>query len=87
MQRQIATIDPNGQLSIPSEMQAALGLHPGSKVQIYVQDRHLVLQPLDLHHIVRKLRGLFSSTRGLTEDLLEDRRAEELQSQSRQERW
>lgn len=87
MERQIATIDPNGQLSIPSEMKAALGLHPGSQVQISVQDRHLVLEPLDRHHIVAKLRGLFSSTPGLTEDLLEDRRAEELQSQSRQERW
>lgn len=72
MERQISTLSTNGQLSIPSEMQTALGLRPGSQVQISLEDRHLVLQPI-AGDIVDELQGMFAGGPSLEDDLYRHR--------------
>ena len=77
-ERRIATLDTNGQLLIPPEMQTALGLHPGSQVQISIRDHHLILQPVstDLQPVstdlVDQLYGIFAGQPSLEDDLYRD---------------
>ena len=75
MQRQIAKIETDGSLLLPPEMKAALGLQPGSKLEVTLDDRHLTLQPVELDPI-DELCGYFGSGPSLEDDLKEWRSPE-----------
>ncbi len=68
MERQIAILSPNGTLPLPPETQASLGLHAGSRLVISIENGRIVLEPLQTDDL-RELRGMFSSTPGLEDDL------------------
>ena len=76
MERQIVVLDINGRLALSEEVQKAIGLHPGSRVEISVQDASLVVQPLKTD-IVDELAGMFAGGPSLCDDLIEERRKDE----------
>jgi len=46
MERQIATVGADGQFILPARMQEALGIHPGSQLELTLEDKHIVVQPV-----------------------------------------
>ena len=68
MARLITKIETDGSLLLPPEMKAALGLHPGSELEVTLDDRHLTLQPLEVDPI-EELCGYFGPGPSLEDDL------------------
>jgi AbrB family looped-hinge helix DNA binding protein len=81
MERQIATVDNNGQLLLPAEVQSALGIPPGSEVEILVQDQEIRLlvqgkrrlPEADANRIINELRGIFAGEPSLEDEYFRDR--------------
>ena len=86
MERQIVTVNSNGTLSLSPEMQNSLGAHAGSRLSVSIEEGRNTLQPIGTD-LVKQLKGIFRSNPGMTEDLIEARRAEEQQAQRKQDRW
>jgi AbrB family looped-hinge helix DNA binding protein len=76
MERRIATVGLDGQLELPADVQTALGLHPGSRLEVSVKDRQIVLQPI-LPDRIAAVRGMFGSGPSLEDDLKEWRASDE----------
>jgi AbrB family looped-hinge helix DNA binding protein len=70
MERQIATVGADGQLVLPPEIQAALGLHDGSQLEVSVAQRQIVLRPV-IEDRIAAVRGMFGSGPSLEDDLIE----------------
>ena len=68
MERQIAILNSNGTLPLPSETRASLGLHARSQLLLPVENGRIVLEPLKLNDL-DELCGIFSSTPGLEDEL------------------
>jgi bifunctional DNA-binding transcriptional regulator/antitoxin component of YhaV-PrlF toxin-antitoxin module len=68
MARLIAKIETDGSLLLPPEMKTALGLRPGSELEVTLDDRHLTLQPLEPDPI-EELCGYFGPGPSLEDDL------------------
>jgi bifunctional DNA-binding transcriptional regulator/antitoxin component of YhaV-PrlF toxin-antitoxin module len=68
MERQIAKIANDGSLLLPAEMKSALGLHPGSELEVTLDAHHLTLEPLAVDPI-DELCGFFGSGPALEDDL------------------
>ncbi len=75
MERQIITVDSEGQLILSAEVSAALGLEPGSAWEISVEEKKILLHPA-LPDPVVALRGMFKPGPSLEDDLMEWRRSE-----------
>jgi bifunctional DNA-binding transcriptional regulator/antitoxin component of YhaV-PrlF toxin-antitoxin module len=76
MERQIATIGTDGQFVLSPEIQAALGIHPGSQVEFTVQDGRLILQP-SLQDRIDAIHRRFASEPSLEDELKEWRASKE----------
>jgi AbrB family looped-hinge helix DNA binding protein len=84
MERQIVTVGIDGQVVLPSEVQAALHLGPGSSVEVSIDDCRVILNPLPLEGTAAELppsvvdlRGIFSGSPSLEDDLLALRRSDQ----------
>ncbi len=86
MERQIAILNSNGTLSLSPEMQNSLGADAGSRLAVSIEEGRITLQPVATD-LVKQLRGILRSSPGSTEELINDRRAEEQQAQRKQDRW
>jgi len=73
MATQMLTISTKGQLVIPAEVRAKLGIEPGSRVAVTVEDERIILQPVN-ERLVKRLRGKFAGGPSLTDELLRQRR-------------
>jgi AbrB family looped-hinge helix DNA binding protein len=73
MQRQITTVSTKGQFVIPSEMRAALGIGPGTRIAVTQDGSRIVLEPVS-EKLVDSTRGLFSGKPSLSEALRRERR-------------
>ena len=69
---QTAVINAQGDLPLTPELRNALGLQAGSRIKITVDGGHLTIQPL-LATTPDELNGIFASTPGALEELLEER--------------
>jgi AbrB family looped-hinge helix DNA binding protein len=78
MLRRITTVSTKGQLVIPSEMRASLGIAPGTRIAITQDGARIVLEPVS-EELVDKTRGLFSGKPSLSEELKRQRH--------RKDRW
>jgi len=78
MNRQITSVSTKGQFVIPSEMRAALGIKPGTRIAVTQEGSRIVLEPVS-DELVDETRGLFSGKPSLSEELKRERR--------RKERW
>jgi AbrB family looped-hinge helix DNA binding protein len=70
MERHIATVNADGQLALPPEVQAALGLHDGSQLEISLAHREIVLRPV-IEDRIAAVRGMFKPGPSLEDDLIE----------------
>lgn len=77
MDSQITTMSTKGQLVIPAEMRALLGLQPGDRIALTLEDSRIILQPVN-DKFVDQLRGMFSGKPSM---------ADELQQERRQDKW
>lgn len=73
MLRRITTVSTKGQLVIPSEMRASLGIEPGMRIAVTQDGSRIVLEPVS-EELVDKTRGLFAGKPSLTEELKRGRR-------------
>ena len=69
----ITTVSTKGQLVIPSEIRASLGIEPGTRVTVTQDGPRIVLEPVS-EALVDKTRGLFSGKPSLSEELKRQRR-------------
>ncbi len=87
MERTLATVDPNGQLTLPSEIPAALGLAAGTEVEIVTDGNCLTLSPRrvarsaqELNLLLDQLQEMFRGQPSLEDELYEMRQEEEERS-------
>jgi len=76
MNTQMLTISTKGQLVIPAEIRSELGIQPGSRIALTVENTRIILQPVN-KRLVGNLRGRFASGPSMTEELLKERRADQ----------
>jgi AbrB family looped-hinge helix DNA binding protein len=84
MQRALATVNSNGQLTLPSQIPTALGLSAGTEVEIVTHGNCLMLSPKrvarsakELDLLLNQLQEMFRDQPSLEEELYETRRQEE----------
>ena len=68
-------LSERGQVVIPAEIRAQLGLEKGDRFDVEVSSEGVVLKPLPRHPLLR-LKGAFKGPDSLTEALLNERRSE-----------
>ncbi len=73
MIRQITSVSTKGQFVIPSEMRAALGIRPGTRISVTQDGSRIVLEPVS-EELVDQTRGIFSGKASLSEELQRQRR-------------
>jgi AbrB family looped-hinge helix DNA binding protein len=73
MNIRITTVSTKGQLVIPAEMRASLGIEPGSRIAITQDGTKLVLEPVS-ESLVEQTRGMFSGKPSLSTELSRQRR-------------
>jgi AbrB family looped-hinge helix DNA binding protein len=79
METKFSTVSSKGQLVIPASIREALGIEPGTRVEIRQEGTRLILQPQTLTAKLRLIDEMQGCTAGLpsgTDMLLEDRRLE-----------
>ncbi|WP_041596966.1 hypothetical protein [Granulicella tundricola] len=72
---QYAVLSTNGELLLSSEMQESLGLHPGSRVAMSIQQGRLVLEPA-ADDLLEELQRTFAGGPSLEDELYAMRREE-----------
>jgi hypothetical protein len=75
MAAQIAIIESPDTLRLSEEAQAALRLHPGSRITVTVEEARVTLQPVEEDDL-DDLAGSLASSPGMAEELQADRRRE-----------
>jgi len=83
MDNAVATVSSKGQLVIPSEMRQALGIEPGTRVTIRREGEELILTPFTkeaARQIISRLRGITAGGPSLTDELIRERREEDLKA-------
>jgi AbrB family looped-hinge helix DNA binding protein len=73
MNRQITTVSTKGQFVIPSEMRAALGIQPGTRISVTQDGSRIVLEPVS-EDLVDQTRGILAGGPSLSDDLKRERR-------------
>ena len=73
MGQQIAIVSSKGQLVIPSQMRAELGIEPGARVAVMVEGDHIILQPIS-KRLVEETRGMLAGGPSLSDALQQERR-------------
>jgi len=83
MDNAVATVSSKGQLVIPAEMRQALGIEPGTRVTIRREGEELILTPFTkeaARQIISRLRGITAGGPSLTDELIRERREEDLKA-------
>ncbi len=75
MNTQITTVSTKGQLVIPAEMRALLGIHPGSRIALTLEQERIVLQPVT-DQLVDDTAGMLRGGPSLADELQQERRKE-----------
>jgi AbrB family looped-hinge helix DNA binding protein len=71
----ITTVSTKGQLVIPARIREALGIEPGDRVALTVEDGLILLRPVS-DRLVEETRGMFAGGRSMADELQKERRAE-----------
>jgi AbrB family looped-hinge helix DNA binding protein len=74
-----------GQIVIPAALRKKFGIKKGTRIQVYEQDDHIILDPLSPELIkarIEKLRGIIKGGPSLTKEL-EVERARDLEIEER----
>jgi len=83
METVYTTVSSKGQLVIPAEMREELGIEPGTRVAIRRDGQDLILSPLTKEAsrlIISRLRGITAGGPSMTDDLIAERRADDLKA-------
>ena len=48
MRHYVGSVSTKGQITLPSEFREKLGIEPGDKVEITMEDEHIVLRPAEI---------------------------------------
>lgn len=75
MVHQITTVSTKGQLVIPAEMRAKLGIRPGMRLSVHRDGSRIVLEPVS-EALVDKLHGVFKGGPSMEDALQKERRAD-----------
>jgi len=78
MDTQMLTFSTKGQLVIPAEVRAELGIQPGSRVALTVENARIILQPIN-ERLTKKLRGRFAGGPSMADQLQQERREDRRQ--------
>ena len=73
---QMATLSTKGQLVIPADVREALGIGPGTKVVLTVEDGRIILRPITAK-LIDDLRGRFAGGPSMSDELQAMRRDED----------
>jgi AbrB family looped-hinge helix DNA binding protein len=76
MKTQTTTMSSKGQLVIPAEMRASLGISTGTRIAITLDGDRLVLRPVTARFI-DEMMGRFAGGPSMTDELIAERRAED----------
>ena len=71
----ITTVSTKGQLVIPARMRDALGIEPGDRVALTLEDGVILLRPVT-ERLVEETRGMLAGGPSLADELQKERRAE-----------
>ena len=77
MNNAMATVSTKGQFVIPAAMREELGIVPGGRISLTLQDGVIVLRPVS-DRLVEETRGMLAGGASM---------ADELQAERRSERW
>ena len=75
MANQITTVSTKGQLVIPAEMRASLGLKPGTRIAVRLEGSRIILEPVS-KKLVAKLRGITKGGPSMADELQLERRSD-----------
>lgn len=70
----VTTVSTKGQLVIPARMREALGIEPGDRVALTLEDGVILLRPVS-ERLVEETCGMFSGGRSMADELQKDRRS------------
>jgi len=70
-----ATVSAKGQLVIPSEMRAKLGIQVGTRVALNIEGSRIILEPVN--SLLDKLYGMTAGTGSMSDELIAERREED----------
>jgi AbrB family looped-hinge helix DNA binding protein len=70
----VTTVSTKGQLVIPARMRQALGIEPGDRVALTLEDGVILLRPVS-ERLVDETCGMFAGGRSMTEELQKERRS------------
>ena len=79
-----------GQIVIPAALRKKFGIKKGTRIQVYEQDDHIVLNPLTPQLIRQKIEKLYGSAKGgpsLTQELEAERAHEREKEDLAIEKW
>lgn len=48
MRQYVGSVSTKGQITLPSEFREKLGIQPGDKVEITIEDAHIILRPAEI---------------------------------------
>jgi AbrB family looped-hinge helix DNA binding protein len=68
MNRQITTVSTKGQFVIPSDMRAALGIKPGTRIAVTHDGMKITLEPVT-EELVEKTRGMLKGKASIADGL------------------
>lgn len=71
----IAMVSTKGQLVIPAKMRETLGIVPGGRVALTLEDGFIILQPVS-ERLVDETCGMLAGGTSLADELQQERRAE-----------
>jgi AbrB family looped-hinge helix DNA binding protein len=71
----ITTVSTKGQLVIPARIREALGIEPGDRIALTVEDGLILLRPVS-ERLVEETRGMFAGGRSMADELQKERRSE-----------
>jgi AbrB family looped-hinge helix DNA binding protein len=75
----LVTVSTKGQMVIPAKIRDQLGIEPGTRVALRVEDGRMIVDPQSMAAKLRRIDQMKGSTAGgpsMTRALLEDRRSE-----------
>ena len=71
----VVTVGSKGQLVIPAEVRTALGILPGTRILVTVENKHIVLRPVT-EQLVEETKGILASGPSLSDELQRERRSD-----------
>ncbi len=73
MNNLITTVSTKGQLVIPARMRDALGIEPGGRVALTLEDGGILLRPVS-ERLVDETCGMFAGGASMADELQKERR-------------